>query len=249
VVIEAGARVADSIVGPETFVGQMISLQHSIAHGSTVVNWENNSCLRVPDAFFLSSLGERHVARQGASLGGRLVAGVAMLGTLPIALVVMLLSLVRGENPLTLRLGVRPQRNVRGAALQTFAYYELTGGSNWLKRWPQFWNVMNGDLAWVGNRPLRPTQALALANDFERLWLTAPVGLVSLADANGCTDGLNDEVCAHASYYAVNASRRLNWSILARALFRAAAAIPIRARGRRKGSAVRLPQLLPKQES
>ncbi len=248
VVVEQGARVTQSIIGPETFVGQMISVGHSLASGSTVVNWQTDSCLRVPDAFFLCSLGERRFDAQGSTLFGRTLALAAMLATAPFALVVMFLSLLRGESPLQLRLGVRPQRNVRSAALQTFAYYELTGGSNWLKRWPQFWSVVVGDLNWVGNRPLRPTQALELANDFERLWLTAPVGLVSLADANGCTDGLSDEICAHASYYAVNASRRLDWLVLLRAMIRAAAAIPIRRRSRRGGGAVPLPQLVPKQE-
>ena len=247
-VIESGARINQSIVGPETFVGELISLHNSIAHGSTVVNWQTDSCLRVPDAFFLCSLSERKFATQGSSLIARALAFAAMLLTAPFALFVMFLSLLRGENPLQLRLGVRPQRNVRSAALQTFAYYELTGGSNWLKRWPQFWSVVRGDLNWIGNRPLRPTQALELANDFERLWLTAPVGLVSLADANGCTEGVSDEICAHASYYAVNASRSLDWFVLTRAMIRAAAAIPIRRRSRRSGAAVPLPQLVPKQE-
>lgn len=248
-VVENGARITESIVGPETFVGQMISVHRSVAHGGTVVNWQNNSCLRVPDAFFLCSLGERRFATQGSNVFGRAAALGAMLATAPCAFVVMCLSILRGESPLQLRLGVRPQRNVRSAALHTFAYYELTGGSNWLKRWPQFWSVVRGDLTWVGNRPLRPTQALELANDFERLWLIAPVGLVSLADANGCTDGtLSDEICAHASYYAVNASSRLNWHVLTRAMIRAAAAIPIRRRSRRSGAAVPLPQLVPKQE-
>lgn len=246
-IVESGARVTQSVVGPETFVGEMISVHQSLAHGSTVVNWQTDSCLRVPDAFFLCSLNERRFSAQGSNIVGRTLALAAMLATAPLAFVVMFLSLLRGENPLQLRLGVRPQRNVRSAALQTFAYYELTGGSNWLKRWPQFWSVVRGDLNWVGNRPLRPTQALELANDFERLWLTAPVGLVSLADANGCTDSLCDEVCAHASYYAVNASRRLDWFVLSRAMIRAAAAIPIRRRSRRS-AAVPLPRLIPKQE-
>ncbi len=246
VVIETGARVTESVIGPETFVGELISVQHSLAHGSTLVNWMTDSCLHVPDAFFLCSLGDRRFATSRSGLTGRLLAIAALIVTAPIALTIMLLSVLRGENPLVLRLGVRPQRQVRSSALRTFAYYELAGGSNWLKRWPQFWSVARGDLAWVGNRPLRPTQALGLGNDFERLWLTAPVGLVSLADANGCTDGLNDETCAHASYYAVNASVRLNWFVLSRALFRAALAWPIRW-PRRKDTPVPLQELAPKQ--
>lgn len=247
-IIEEGARVVDSVIGPETFVGEMISVQHSIAQGSLLVNWKTDSCLHVPDAFFLCSLNERDFAAGSGSIPGRFSAALAMLITAPFACIAMLVSLLRGESPMRLRLGVRPQRSIRSAALQTFAYYELASGSNWLKRWPQFWSVVRGDLAWVGNRPLRPTQALELANDFERLWLAAPVGLVSLADAHGCTEDLNDEICAHASFYAVNASRRLDAFILTRALVRALFAIPIRLRSRRSGTAVPIPQLLPKQE-
>ena len=93
-------------------------------------------------------------------------------------------------------------------------------------------------------------EALELANDFERLWLASPVGLVSLADAHGCTEALNDEICAHASFYAVNASRRLDAFILSRALVRALFAIPIRMRSRRASAgSVEISQLLPKQES
>ncbi len=246
VIIEEGARVAHSIIGPETFVGQLISVQNSLAQGSILVNWMTDSCLHVPDAFFLCSLGDRRFASASSGVIGRLLAACALILTAPLALAMMLLSVLRGENVLVLRLGVRPQRNVRVSSLQTFAYYELSGGSNWLKRWPQFWSVLRGDLAWVGNRPLRPTQALALGNDFERLWLTAPVGLVSLADANGCTDGLNDETTAHASFYAVNASARLNWFVLSRAIFRAALAWPI-GWPRRKDATVPLQQLAPKQ--
>jgi len=247
VIVEPGASIRESSVGPDTYVGRNISLQNSLAYGSTVVNWRNDSCLHVPDDILLCSLSERRAGRQGSGVVGRVLAGAAMLATSPIALPVMAWSLVRGDTPLRVRLGVRPKPHVQSAALQTFAYYELTGGSNWLKRWPQFWSVVRGDLRWVGNRPLRPTEALALGNAFERLWLNAPVGLVSLADAHGCTDGLTDEVCAHASYYAVNASRRLTWFVLTRALLRAASAIPIGPRSRRKSAAV-LPRLVSKQE-
>ncbi len=248
VVVEEGARVTRSIVGPETFVGELISVQHSLAHGSLLVNWMTDSSLHVPDAFFLCSLDDRRFAAASAGPVGRLLAAGALVATAPIALAITGWSFLRGEAPLNARLGIRPQPHVRVSSLQTFTYYELAGGSNWLKRWPQFWSVVRGDLAWVGNRPLRPTQAQSLGNDFERLWLTAPVGLVSLADANGCTDGLNDETCAHASFYAVNAGPRLNWFVLTRALGRAALAWPIRW-SRRKDTPVRLSQLVPKQEA
>lgn len=247
VVVDVGARVAESSIGPDTYVGKYVSVERSLASGATLVNWRNGSHVEVPDAFLLGRLAPGDRAVQRTSVPGRIAAGCLMLVTAPFAVGAIGLSLVRGDAPWQLRLGLRRQPGARRLCHDTFGYYELTGARNWLRRWPQFWSVLRGDLAWIGNRPLRPTQALALTNDFERLWLAAPVGLISLADARGCPEGVSDEACAHACFYAVNASRRLDWYILSRALIRAALVWPIRGH-RRKEASVPLEELVPKQE-
>lgn len=56
VFIARGAEVSQSAIGPETFVGQFTEVRNSIALGSTLVNWERDSCLKVPDEFLLCSL-------------------------------------------------------------------------------------------------------------------------------------------------------------------------------------------------
>jgi hypothetical protein len=165
--------------------------------------------------------------------------------TSPLAFAAMLLALGRGHAPLERRLGVRPQRSARRDPLETFAYYELAGGQ-WLRRWPQFWKVVQGEFTWFGNRPLRPAEALGLANDFERLWLAAPVGLVSLADAHGCSSAVDHEACAHAAYFTVHADAKLRWFIFSRSLRHVVGVWPWRAP--RQRDAVRLPQLLPERE-
>lgn len=55
VFIARGAEVSQSMIGPETFVGQFTEVRNSIAWGSTLVNWERDSWLKVPDAFLLCS--------------------------------------------------------------------------------------------------------------------------------------------------------------------------------------------------
>ena len=55
VFIGRGAEVSHSVIGPETFVGQFTEIRNSIAWGSMLINWERDSCLRVPDAFLLCS--------------------------------------------------------------------------------------------------------------------------------------------------------------------------------------------------
>jgi NDP-sugar pyrophosphorylase family protein len=78
-VVGSTARIAQSWVGPDTFVGGMTSVANSLAWGSTLIDWRTNSVLRVPDPFLLSSLSKSKVAamtdRFGRALGTRAPAG------------------------------------------------------------------------------------------------------------------------------------------------------------------------------
>jgi len=62
VFIARGAEVSHSVIGPETFVGQFTEVHNSIAWGSTLVNWQSDSCVKVMDEFLLCSL-EPHRTR------------------------------------------------------------------------------------------------------------------------------------------------------------------------------------------
>ncbi len=58
VVVGEGARVVQSVIGPDTFVGRLTAVVESIAAGSLLINWRSESVLRVPDSFLLCSLGD-----------------------------------------------------------------------------------------------------------------------------------------------------------------------------------------------
>jgi len=55
-----------------------------------------------------------------------------------------------------------------------------------------------------------------LNTDFEKLWLNAPIGVVSLGDVEGSFDRFDEVARAHASFYATRADWRLDLSILSR---------------------------------
>jgi NDP-sugar pyrophosphorylase family protein len=61
--IEPKAEIHRSVVGPATFVGQYVQLTHSLAWGSTLVNWHTGLASKVSDAFLMCSL---HPQRPGA---------------------------------------------------------------------------------------------------------------------------------------------------------------------------------------
>lgn len=54
--VGAGAEVSNSLIGPETHLGVATSLNHSLALGNTLVDWEANSVAKIADTFLLCSL-------------------------------------------------------------------------------------------------------------------------------------------------------------------------------------------------
>jgi len=59
VVVDVGASIENSWVGPETFLGALAELKDSLAWGSTLINWKTGSNTVVPDPFLLTSLSDR----------------------------------------------------------------------------------------------------------------------------------------------------------------------------------------------
>ncbi|MDB6170558.1 MAG: hypothetical protein JWM88_3422 [Verrucomicrobia bacterium] len=55
-VVGSGAEIVRSIVGPDTFVGDLTEISDSLATGDTLVNWQDGSSLQVSDEFLLCPL-------------------------------------------------------------------------------------------------------------------------------------------------------------------------------------------------
>jgi hypothetical protein len=54
--VEPGAEVAQSWIGPDTFVGQFARINSSLAWANTLVNWETGSATQLADPFFLCAV-------------------------------------------------------------------------------------------------------------------------------------------------------------------------------------------------
>lgn len=218
--IDDGAEVTESFVGPATYVGALTDLRQSLAWGRGLFKWTNGSFTEVQDAFLLGELSGRATRKRTSNIAGRALALLALALFSPVVLAACFKR--KSGTPLfTRRYGVRAP--VTNALLtEVCRYHELNGVSGIWSRWPQLLNVARGEFAWVGNRPLSPEQAAELYTDFERLWLSVPPGLLSLADAEQCPDPVGDEARAHASFYAVQRNFSQDLQILGKALRRLA---------------------------
>jgi NDP-sugar pyrophosphorylase family protein len=217
-IVERGAEVVHSLVGPDTLIGQCAAIHYSVAWGNTLVDCRHNSCVHVSDSFLVSSLAGKPILF--TEMLGRMAALFALVLTFPLAMFPLLRAMLQDRRSTRPRVGVRPQaRGAGSGAIGTYRYFELTGIRGWLKRWPQLWSIVRGELAWVGNRPIEPSEAAQLTNPFEQLWLATRPGLVSLGDTEQVSRWFDDKARALASFYSVRASRRLDCMILARAVF------------------------------
>jgi hypothetical protein len=214
--IDRDAEVTESWVGPQTYVGAMTHVHRSFAWGKRLLSYETNSCVDVPDPFLLSELQPSHDLRPRGTALGRVVALALGVLTSPVALLAWWRGVRTKTGFCVARQAVVPLEAGPFSAVREVQYAEFPALRGLWRRWPQIWSIVRGDFAWVGNRPLTPEQAQELTGEFEQLWLAAPVGLVSLADVEGCEDAFDDEARAHASFYAAQAGRQLDNQILRR---------------------------------
>ena len=216
VFVDRGAWIEDSLILPETYVGEVVEVRSSIASANRLVHCKTGSAVVVPDEFLLSGLKRAKPLRLGAGWAGRIAAMLLLQVTVPFGVYALVKSSLIGLPAFRRREAVLPFEHEFSGQPRTITYYEMNSTNRWLKRWPQLWNVACGEFSWVGNRPLKPEQANQLKTDFEKLWLNAPLGFVSLADAEFCFDRFDEQSRAHSAFYATCRDWRLDYSILTR---------------------------------
>jgi len=217
--VDHDAEIAQSWVGPWTYVGALTSVCRSLAWGNRLFSRATGVCTDVVDAFLLADLRGRPSFARGSPWYGRLAAALVAVLTSPLVLVAALRNL-GGNRPLFLRRQAVLPTACGDGMFREFTYTELSGFAGLARRWPQLWSIVRGEFTWVGNRPLARADAQTLQTEFEQLWLAAPVGLVSLADTFGCGDRCDDDARTHSGFYAVQASPSLDRQVLRWLIFR-----------------------------
>ncbi|HEY1173660.1 MAG TPA: hypothetical protein VGH19_20010 [Verrucomicrobiae bacterium] len=219
VCVEKGAEVAHSVVMNETLVGEFTEIKKSIAHGNTLIHMPDGTVAKVPDEFLLSSLDEEEIQPVEPSLWGRAAAAGLLAAIAPCAFLAMARSIVNGRAYLRMKIAVKPCLTPADRPGETMSYFEVPSRFGWIRRWPQLWDAVCGRFALIGNRPLSPDDANELNRDFEKLWLTVPTGVISLADAAPNTERFGEKARAHSCYYAVRSTRQMDVSIFYAVVF------------------------------
>ncbi|WP_295885625.1 NDP-sugar synthase [uncultured Thiohalocapsa sp.] len=208
VVVDRGATIADSVILPHSYIGELVEVSNAIVAHDVLIRVDTGAVLKVADAFLLGRLGGEAAQPEGPRLSDRMLGVLLLLLSLPlwpIALAAAALEsgggLLRGETLIGNRApalnGAAGGGNERAFVTRRFATRIPV-----LATLPRVLAVISGDLRPVGVAPLTPQQAEARTEDWQRVRDQAPVGLIGPTQLNLPADAPFDERLMSDAFYA-----------------------------------------------
>lgn len=222
--IDSGASIERSVVLPRTYVGKGTVVSDSIIMGNLLIDIQRNSCTSMSDTMTLAEITGKHIGFRAYQILNRVLAVLVGFALLPVFLLIVPGLVLTGNGPAfsrTRRIGV----DLRSLALGTLKLrvFELVylggfdrqghpgyGADDPPTRLPRFlarlgniFNIIRGDIMFVGNRPMDPEYAFSITEEWQRTRFKCQAGLISIIDTISEEVG-DDERSVTEGYYAVS---------------------------------------------
>jgi lipopolysaccharide/colanic/teichoic acid biosynthesis glycosyltransferase len=198
VVIDEEATLNNSTILSETYVGRLLKIEHRIVSITTIMDPESGECTRVVDPFLLSRVGAssgepNRVQRFFSGVGAFLLFAIVS----PLMLLVLLaVFITTGGRPFrkTRVVGQRVNSSEESPKLYHFQLLHFqtrrpNGAYTLIGRWIEQWelhrllelvNVLRGDMALVGVKPLRAAEAEHITEVWQQKRHDLPAGFTGL---------------------------------------------------------------------
>ncbi len=231
VIVDDEATVQASTILSRTYVGSLVNVQNRLVRHTTMIDLATSEHTTVVDKFLLADISPTIVPkRRLARAADLLVSGVLLIVLLPLLLLVALVALLASGQLLSRTTQVGRRRVGRQAGPESFTMVAFQsvradGTISRLGRWlrgseldrlPQLWNVLKGDLALVGVKPLAPSEAADLQEAWHQKRNEHSAGFTGLWYVQAPADADLDAVLIADAYYATTYGARGNLAILGR---------------------------------
>jgi hypothetical protein len=156
--IDRSAVLKDAYILPGSYVGQNVTIESAIVCGSLLIDLKNDTAQQIGDPAIISQINPAG-ALVRTTTRERLVAGLYMILTAPIALPLALLTKKSGKT-LTDR---NTHMSNRGSRIYPIEFEKIAFNSRieWVRRWPAFLHVLDGDLKLFGTEIEDPNETLS----------------------------------------------------------------------------------------
>ncbi|MBL8259066.1 MAG: sugar transferase [Candidatus Competibacteraceae bacterium] len=182
VIVDRLATLRDSVVLPDTYIGELVEVRNAIVQGNRLIRVDIGAVLSVAETFLLADLGETTLAGALAEPLNRLL-GVLLLGlSLPLWPLALLAGLADNPRQPLQAVWLRGNRldfdDFGMRQRRRFPAWEWATPVPILRYLPRLLAVASGDLRLIGTEPLTPEQAAERSEEWERLGDRAPAGLI-----------------------------------------------------------------------
>ncbi len=231
--IDDEATVTASVIWADTYVGQLVNINHRIVYPGMIIDPVTAEQTLVVDSFLIGRV-SAVMAETGrfARLLNQLAAAILLLALSPLLLITGILAMIgSGGRPL-IRLARAGERVLQADGRETLRQFSLwrwrtrhaDGRYLWFGAWleryglhrlPELFSVLRGDLRLVGVKPLPPEQALQLNAEWQQRRHDTPPGLTGLWYFQA-PDGDLDAVVIADVYYSATRTWRGDLVLLLR---------------------------------
>lgn len=230
VIVDDEATIQSSTVLASTYIGKLVNVKQRIVNKTWLIDTESGQGTQVTDAFLLAESGPSAIGNSVRRAFDALIALLVLLATLPATVLIGLLVLLTSGKLFARPRVVVAQQAVLGteprvetAALLHFATrradhsFTLLGNAleRWeIHRWLNVWNILRGELAWVGIAPLPEEQAARLTEEWQHKRYECRAGFTGLWYVQTDTADDLDAICIADAYYAATQSTGEDWRIV-----------------------------------
>ncbi|MFN0158654.1 MAG: sugar phosphate nucleotidyltransferase [Bacteroidota bacterium] len=233
VTVDAGTNIERTIVLPKTLVGQRSDIQNSIVLGNLLIDIQRNVFSVVKENLVLAEVPRTSAREAPYHFVNRVFGLVLIVAILPLICGVAMYLLARASFPLfsrTRRIGVDLHELSQGKLrLRVFDLWYLgpfkkasSGGRSDpatvlprpLARLGNLINIITGDIALVGNRPMDPEFAFSITEEWQRTRFKCQAGFISLLDTIDTRTMAEEERSAIEGHYALHRQLRMDVEVI-----------------------------------
>lgn len=235
VMIDDEATVLRSVILPRTYIGQLVNIQGRLVQRSTMIDLSTGERAEVTDQFLLAGITPlvlpKRQLRQLVSVG---LAVLLLVLLAPLLLLIgAAVALASGGQVLARTPQVGRRASAQGAVSEPHTFDLLAfqtrrpngtihAFGRWLQalelsRLPELWNIVRGDMLFVGVKPLAPHEAAYLHEAWQQKRNDYPAGIVGLWYVQTTPESDLEAVLIADAYYTATRSWQGDLALLARA--------------------------------
>ena len=232
VVVDQEATICDSVILDHTYIGRMLNVQSKVIYKNLVIDIPTGEHVLFKDQFLLAENRDEYVDLAFKRIASSAIALVFIILLLPILFVVALFLGLTGTSIFTLRQRMHTdirwfvpveERGLRKFNLLQFQVFRKNGSyvpfgkvleSSQIYRIPELINVIKGDLAFVGVKPLSEETISQLKEDWQRTRFSVPAGITGLWYLRTDDHSSFDQILIADAYYAATRNIKEDIKIL-----------------------------------